>query len=255
MSLILDALHRADQERSNEASGPKLQPSQSPSEQQPKPWRRWLLEVIVISLIGVGIFYSQSNTEQLRNLNNITGNGATAPAILHPQPAVTPASKIPLARPPRNAHTTEITTNTLESNTNSKEELAATRKNSDPAITALYKQPAKKLSIIDSSEHKPLPNTVEKKLLSSQQILQKIPLLSQFSTNFQASVPSINYSVHVFSANENTGFIKLNGITRKVGAEVSPGLKVIAILKDSVVLDYRGKQFRLLALNSWVNFN
>jgi hypothetical protein len=45
----------------------------------------------------------------------------------------------------------------------------------------------------------------------------------------------------------------MNGNTVKAGGSVVPGMKVEEILPDSVVLNYQGTQFRLRALNSWVN--
>ena len=45
----------------------------------------------------------------------------------------------------------------------------------------------------------------------------------------------------------------LNSKSVKVGGNVAPGVKLDEILPDSVVLDYRGTQFRLRALNSWIN--
>jgi hypothetical protein len=38
-----------------------------------------------------------------------------------------------------------------------------------------------------------------------------------------------------------------------VGGSPVPGMKIEEILPDSVVLNYQGTQFRLRALNSWVN--
>ena len=86
-------------------------------------------------------------------------------------------------------------------------------------------------------------------------IFQKMPLLAQMSPRFQNLIPSIDYEIHVYAESENIGFVRLNGSIAKVGTTLSADLRVIAILKDSVVLDYQGTQFRLLALNSWVNFN
>mgnify|MGYP003845772661 FL=1 len=47
--------------------------------------------------------------------------------------------------------------------------------------------------------------------------------------------------------------VTLNGKAVKLGGSPLAGLKVDEILPDSVILTYRGTQFRLRALNSWVN--
>jgi type II secretory pathway component PulC len=45
----------------------------------------------------------------------------------------------------------------------------------------------------------------------------------------------------------------MNSKTLKVGGNPVNGVKIEEILPDSVVLSYQGTQFRLRALNSWVN--
>jgi hypothetical protein len=45
----------------------------------------------------------------------------------------------------------------------------------------------------------------------------------------------------------------INGKTWREGDLVKPGLRLMEILEDSIVLDYRGTEFRLRSLNSWVN--
>jgi hypothetical protein len=47
--------------------------------------------------------------------------------------------------------------------------------------------------------------------------------------------------------------VVLNGKELRPGGQPASGVKVVEILPDSVVLDYRGTEFRLRALNSWVN--
>ena len=39
----------------------------------------------------------------------------------------------------------------------------------------------------------------------------------------------------------------------RVGGMVAPGVKLVEILPDSVVLSHDGREFRLRALNSWIN--
>ncbi len=66
-------------------------------------------------------------------------------------------------------------------------------------------------------------------------------------------IPTLYYQRHDYSSDTNLSSIVLNGTTVKAGGSPLPGMKVEEILPDSVVLNYRGTQFRLRALNSWIN--
>ena len=126
------------------------------------------------------------------------------------------------------------------------------------AVTSLYQQQASPAIVPAERDTKTIPAAEQPAPLSdaeiTQSVLQQIPLLTERSARFQRSVPTIDYAIHVYSENENAGFVNLNGAIRRIGSEIVPGLRVIAILNDSVVLDYNGSQFRLPALNSWMNF-
>ena len=80
-----------------------------------------------------------------------------------------------------------------------------------------------------------------------------VPLLSSLSQQTKDNIPTIFYERHDYSDNQAQSTVVLNGKSTKVGGSPTAGLKVEEILPDSVVLSYRGTQFRLRALNSWIN--
>jgi general secretion pathway protein B len=80
-----------------------------------------------------------------------------------------------------------------------------------------------------------------------------VPLLSSLSQSTKDSVPTVYYQRHDYSGNRGQSSVVLNGKPLKVGGSPISGMKVDEILPDSVVLSYRGTQFRLRALNSWIN--
>lgn len=80
-----------------------------------------------------------------------------------------------------------------------------------------------------------------------------VPFLSSLSQQIKDDVPTVYYQRHDYSSNAAISSVILNGKTMKVGDSPVPGMKVEEILPDSVVLSYHGTQFRLRALNSWVN--
>lgn len=80
-----------------------------------------------------------------------------------------------------------------------------------------------------------------------------VPLLIDLSQQVKDSIPTIYYLRHDYSNNASSSTVVLNSKTLSVGDSAAVGLKVEEILPDSVVLNYQGTQFRLRALNSWIN--
>jgi hypothetical protein len=160
----------------------------------------------------------------------------------------------------------------------------------DPAVAQLYQQRQSPQSAVENASRpgqalqapavtqakessveavqEPVPATsqneqpidIEKMILKARDELENanldehsVPLLSSLSQQTKDSVPTIFYERHDYSDNQAQSSVVLNGKSTKVGGSPTAGLKVEEILPDSVVLSYRGTQFRLRALNSWIN--
>lgn len=80
-----------------------------------------------------------------------------------------------------------------------------------------------------------------------------VPFLIDLSQQIKDSIPTVYYLRHDYSSNASLSTVVLNSKTLGVGGSPVPGMKIEEILPDSVVLNYQGTQFRLRALNSWVN--
>ena len=78
-----------------------------------------------------------------------------------------------------------------------------------------------------------------------------VPLLDNLTQQQKDRVPTIIYSAHQFGG-DNPSFVELNGSRLKEG-ESDQTIRVDEILDDSVILSVVGTQFRLKALNSWIN--
>ncbi|MEH6557590.1 MAG: general secretion pathway protein GspB [Oceanicoccus sp.] len=237
MSLILDALNRADQQRSEENASPNPLHHQQAILPTARPILRWVLEGVALLLIVGGIVYSlwPPGNEESQAV-------AGVPAFASGDPLLTITTEEKLAA----EEVPESSTITIE-----QPEPIVKLNTPDPAIPSLYQaaQPeSSKQAILETP-------TPKENVDNGREILQKIPLITNLSSRFQRTVPNINYQLHVYSDKENSGFVNLNGSIHKIGSQILPGMRVIAILKDSVVLDYRGTQFRLPAMNSWVNYN
>ncbi len=276
MSLILDALNRANQERNEDSNNPYLQTPSINASSERHPLKRWGFECLLAIIVIVACYYffqqsNQQNTVALPAVATINNNSSD-----HQDTANNIVESIPLQSKQTEQLITELLTTEhliTEQFAIDKNDLSTAEKsiavkdqpeNSEQdtaAINSLYQQQTKQAVIQSPSQAEPKIIATPKKTITEViepaddnglSILESIPLLAEFSTRFKQSVPSIEYSTHIYS--EEGGVVILNGKTCKVGTELAPGLRVIAILKNSLVLDYNGRQFRLQALNSWINF-
>lgn len=78
-----------------------------------------------------------------------------------------------------------------------------------------------------------------------------VPVLASFSKQFRDRVPTLMYLRHDY-ASDGQSQVLINGDTLRVGQR-SGAVQVVEILPDSVILRLDGEDFRLRALNSWVN--
>lgn len=247
MSLILDALNRADQERHAEAQAPNLQSAYVGLGTRHHPFKRWMIEaVIVIAALGFGGYWFLQQSLPVTDSEQQLSSPPTAAITTGAPPIANPP---PLPKPKANAVKPVIANS---------QALPAPQSITQPvsqstAIEALYQQPPTAPAAEPAQAPQAKPSTPDSKPLdTSQSILESIPLLSQQSLHFQQTVPSIEYSMHVYA--EQGGFVVLNGKRMRVGDQLTPQLRVLAILKNSLVLDYNNRQFRLMALNSWISF-
>lgn len=125
-------------------------------------------------------------------------------------------------------------------------------------ITSQVSKPAAAEAVEVATQEQPID--IEKLVLQARDDLEDAtlqqhpaPFIASLSQQTKDTIPSIFYGRHNYSGTPSQSSVVLNNKAVKVGGSPAPGLKVDEILPDSVVLSYRGTQFRLRALNSWVN--
>lgn len=79
------------------------------------------------------------------------------------------------------------------------------------------------------------------------------PFINELSQQSKDRIPTVYYQRHAYSGRAGESRVLLNGKTLKVGDSPVNGMRIEEILPDSVVLRFADIQFRLRALNSWVN--
>jgi len=125
-----------------------------------------------------------------------------------------------------------------------------------PAVRRPTPEPAD-VSVVTSAEEEVID--LEKLVAEAQAELADtklqdngVPFLATLSQQTKDSIPTLMYQRHDYSGNPGKSSVLINAKTLSAGASVG-GVKVVEILPDSVVLEFKGTRFRLRALNSWVN--
>ena len=104
------------------------------------------------------------------------------------------------------------------------------------------------------------PLDIEAALASARQEMENArlvdhpaPFIQDLSQQRKNAIPTLMYSIHDYSAKPGQSSVMINGKSLQAGANVGKGVKLEEILPESIVLSHQGEQFRLRALNSWVN--
>jgi general secretion pathway protein B len=128
---------------------------------------------------------------------------------------------------------------------------AATQPAPEP-VAALADEPAAAGAQEEAIDIEKLVTEAQAELADDRLQDNGVPFLATLSQQTKDTVPTLMYQRHDYSGNPGKSSVLINGKTLSAGASVG-GVKVVEILPESVVLDFKGARFRLRALNSWVN--
>ena len=271
MSLILDALKRSQQERDSVNDIPGIETHHPVDTLGPaNSWRRyfpWGCLVLALAVIAWLMVDGNAKTSapaavissEAEKLVPKAASSSKTSAKTEPKLTALPAEKV----------------TQLESMVDQPEHDAKAA-----AVEDLYKKKAQEQRAAPEVENEPAPQetvraqeVVDQSAITEQTVdieemiaLAKVetenaalaehsaPFLSELSQQLKDQVPTIYYSLHDFSSISSQSSVTLNGEMLREGSTMgSAGLKVDEILSASVVLSYKGTQFRLKALNSWIN--
>lgn len=277
MSLILDALNRSRQEQQGNAvpglSSEHYSPQQDAASGGLLRWLPWLGLALALAVI-------------LWLLLERGGSEVPAPPPVASAPAIEPSPVAqtkapPVAPAPAPAPEPEVRTVAPVVPAVTAEPVATLARpaekspasGQDQAVAALYEQqaretgpevataqPAAQVEPAAAAEEEDGPIDIEAMVKRARQDLEEsrlaehpAPFIGGLSQQTKDSIPTIFYQRHDYSGREENSTVVLNGKTLRRGGQAAPGVKVEEILPDSVVLNHQGTQFRLKALNSWVN--
>lgn len=229
MSLILDALQRSEQESEYNSQAPGLHTRHDPAGSiQSGSGYLWMAVIILLLLLMLTIagwlWWAEPSV------------------VVEPIP-------VPVHVPvPDSSAVAESLTDSAP--------VVRLRANDSAQVAALYKQvsPEKQVEEVPPA----MDIDVITKLAQAEQRLvpaapHPTPLIADLPQRIKDQIPSIFFRKHDWSTQPADSSVHLNSGVFKVGDTVAPGLRLVEILPDSIVLDYRGEEFRLRALNSWVN--
>ncbi len=258
MSLILDALNKSEQDRPAKDVTPGLQTIHhtAPQEQRRWLWVVWPVATVIFAALALGLWM---------------GRAADAPRPEAPfvSTAVTAPAPVPLAEPVLAVQEAVLEApqpEVLEVLPEPTVVITEPVSTIDDSVAALYapvvKQP------VPNPQQKPAPvvedtataididalaQAAEQALAERLAVEHNVPFISELRQSTKDEIPTVFFTVHRWSSSPQDKDVVLNGKTYHEGDLVKPGLRLTEILKDSIVLDYRGTEFRLNSLNSWVN--
>lgn len=268
MSMILDALKRSQSDARESSSEPVFDPSYS-TLNSPRP-PLWLLlvgaalAVAMVLLLSVLVYLQLS----LREVSTVAVQSEAVPVAdeQHSSVAVSPLQTQVLK-----AVEPELTNNNEEVDFQLREpsgtsDTAIASGAPARAISDLYANSSPVAGIEEEPAFDPRAMTADdgedsidiaELVRRAQEAMGEKPvsahptaLLENLSQRQKNAIPTVIYSVHDW-AGENSRVV-LNGEAMQVG-DRRGGFTVLEILADSVVLSWGGTEFRLRALNSWVN--
>ncbi len=242
MSLLLDALNKADQERKRNEATPGIHSSHGHTGEHNA--RKVSLVLIVAILIGFAVLLA--TIYWLGQRSTLTTPVAAAVPV-NPTPA-------PQDRSPQIINETPATAANLSIGSPN-----ATIAEED--VANLYAQNAQTLEPITAAvqetipttreDHQTLPSTVPQSTPTSITQFANLPDLHDLPSQILVKIPSLNYSEHNF--NNVGGSVKINGEIKHVNDQLAPGLVIDKILEDGMILHLDNYSFKMRALNSWVN--
>jgi len=291
MSLILDALNRSQKERDNSREVPGISTQHWVEPLPPAGrWQRglpWLGLVIALAVIVWLLLGNKDNKLEAvgreppaqaiespaeAGQNKASDKTASVPSVsplkeaennISPKPVLPSSIQSPKATVGSATSRSTLTSGTGDTAVadlykSAAPQKAPSRETVKPAQSKPTAPPKSRSRSISGAKEEPID--IEKMIALARGEAENLelpehsaPFLSELSQQSKDRIPTIYYSQHDYSAIEGQSTVILNGEPVREGGKVAGSLKLVEILPQSIVLSDRGKEFRLKALNSWIN--
>jgi len=262
MSLILDALNRSQRERDNKNDIPGIE---TQHQVDPLPtinmWRRgipWLGLFIALCVIAWLLFDGNQEVNGPVAIAKPATQEQLTTLVLDSKPVPALVERPPVGEVAADKQVVKIQPQVKAS---AVEDLYKKKAQQLPETQKVEKKPSPKVESIEKPVAQEQPIDIEKMIALARAEAENVnlaehsaPFLSELSQQVKNQIPTIYYTQHDYSDNSTQSSVTLNGELLRSGASMGGSqLKVDEILSNSVVLSHRGTQFRLKALNSWIN--
>ncbi len=264
MSLILDALNKADTERDTDetpslnSDHDNLSERRSP-ELNPKIIYGLIAALIVLVCIVIALMLGGKDKTATNQIPVVSTNSTREinDSQPSPQPARLPSQQIPSnpAQPNRYSEMKEKliakqydeaakTTSEPPKSTSTKTTIT------DKKIASIYKKSAE-ITTKAKQKKKTPPKPTPAPKLPSLADYPTLDFIGDMPYAKQKAIPTLMYSDHSYSKDNAT--VILNKVTRRQGQQIADHLTLEAIVEDGIVLKYQGLRFKIGAYNSWIN--
>lgn len=266
MSLILDALNRSESDRRNPEEVPGLQSRHGPESATPA-WRRFLWPALslLFALLALALWLGRGG-------DDAPAAAAAAPpqtsakAVAEQAPRSLPARRLAETPPrpvpvpaPQAAPVPEAAEPALDPDVAALYQRKPAKKAAAPAApVAAAPKPARAEPVEPSLDVNAMTKAAqaaleERAVVEETAVQHAAPFITDLRQSVKDQIPSIFYNEHSWSSNPAERSVVLNRQRFTEGQQIKPGLRLLEILPDSIVLDFNGTEFRLQSLNSWVN--
>ena len=263
MSLLLDALNKADQERKRGGENPNISSNhdvQVNSANAKSGTLLWLLlGGVLLALLLTGVYWLGKKTQQ----------PATATSAQAAAPAQRNESQIAAPSVPEDDNSqpaAEPAIGSEDENIASLYQHQARDNLPIPSTGAIRTGPNAETIIDTPASHAiaantapainsaPVTETTIATTATSPMSLRQfanLPDIQDLPNSVLQRIPSLKYSEHNY--NSNGGSVVINGIVRHANDQLIDGLVIDRILEDGMILHFENYSFKMRAMNTWVN--
>ncbi len=264
MSLILDALNKADNERDTDETPSLNSDHDSHAERRspelnPKVIYGLIAALIVLVCIVIALMLGgkEKTTTNPAPIVSIESTSKIEDSQPSPQPANLPTQQLPSdpAQPNRYSEMKEkliakqydeAAKSSSEQAKNSNTKATVT----DKKIASIYKKSAETITK-EKQRKKTPPKPTPAPKLPSLADYPSLDFIGDMPYAKQKAIPTLMYSDHSYSKDNAT--VILNKVTRRQGQQIVDQLTLEAIVEDGIVLKHQGLRFKIGAYNSWIN--
>jgi general secretion pathway protein B len=262
MSLLLDALNKADEERKRGDGPPTIDShhNEFDIETKRKIPRALVILIIIIVLASLfsAVYWLGKNTQpELAGASSTQSPESQEPSaptdFVKTAETIAPStiSKGGISKDSISKNGISTNTITTKSNAIQKNTIEQDKIPDAESVATLYQQQTN--DNLPAPETKTVTNQNTQAVNAPNSIKQfaNLPEIQDLPNEVLNNLPSLKYTEHNY--NSNGGSVVINGLVKHVNEELAQGLVIDKILEDGIILHIGNYSFKMRALNTWMN--